>query len=496
MKGLDYQTLPRALKQKEYFEITRIPLLNCLIALRFVSNNQTIETNLSLLYQGLLEEVYKSKWRTLRPENRNFTLSDFFTVLEEIALTIWHKEEKIISLEEIQSLNIEIDDLDIITSFYFRKIDENTFEFTHKTFSEYLTAKAIVRGVREIFINRDSGSLQEVAALNEWRKISGFAPIGHDIYKFILDEIQNYDKEDVENWQSVFFDLLLLVINQFVPMDESGISNYPQMIQHVRNTEEGLLAIYSACFQYTAKRSSFDWKISERDNFSYFWKRINYTENNQKQRLTDQILSGLELNSCNLETLNFTEVKIHSLDLIGAKINNSNFKSATFINTNLRSAELEDCNLQGVTFADGSTLRESKFNRTNFSKTVISKGTDLTNAKFVKANCTKSVLCKTTLINTNFSESFLNGADLREADLTKAILEKANLSEAKLQGAKLTNTNFRYANLQKADFSDATFENTDFTGADLRGAKFTDIDTDNMILTDVIFKNPEPIDWG
>jgi len=90
----------------------------------------------------------------------------------------------------------------------------------------------------------------------------------------------------------------------------------------------------------------------------------------------------------------------------------------------------------------------------------------------------------------------INFSSLKNLSYDIVLIARKYISEAKLQGAKLTNTNFRYANLQKADFSDATFENTDFTGADLRGAKFTDIDTDNMILTDVIFKNPEPIDWG
>lgn len=509
IKGMDYKGLPEQLKHDQYFEITREPLLLCLIALRFVKNKEYIETNLSLLHKELFEHVYEKKWRSEGPKKEHFTLQEFFFILEKIALTIWQNEKKTISLSEIKDL--DINKIDVITSFYFRKIDSEKYEFIHKTFSEYLTAKAIINAVKNITNNRlknikdSSSGYSQQKALTEWLKISGSNTIGLGIYKFILDEIKINESSDVETWQKIFFELLLTVINKHIPMYSIGIEDFPQLLQQARNAEEGLLVIHSACFHRTGKRITHTWdkEIGDKEesynyNFSDFWQRIHSIYRKEKKALIHEIFAGLELNDCNLSMLNFSNTKLHTLELKHSAINNTNCQFASFINGNFLGAKFQDSNLHNATFTgDKTILRRCNFNRANFSKVTIGgKNIDLTGAQFIEANCTKSNFNKTILKNVDFSKSILCKANFIGAILDHTIFNTTNLSGVLFEGATLDGIEFINSDLRGTDFRGATLNNKiSFIDSDLRGIKFSEehIEFVSDTILRCILEDPEPL---
>jgi hypothetical protein len=84
------------------------------------------------------------------------------------------------------------------------------------------------------------------------------------------------------------------------------------------------------------------------------------------------------------------------------------------------------------------------------------------------------------LIQVEFSDTKLKGANFKGADLRGAVFHGADLSEANLQGVDFTDgigyiTNFDNADLTNANFTaamllKATFKGTNITGADFSGA--------------------------
>ncbi|WOF16460.1 pentapeptide repeat-containing protein [Methanoplanus sp. FWC-SCC4] len=90
---------------------------------------------------------------------------------------------------------------------------------------------------------------------------------------------------------------------------------------------------------------------------------------------------------------------------------------------------------------------------------------DYTNAYLQGADLAKINAYKTIFINANLREADLHGAKLTLADLTGANLKNADLIGAKLDYAILVN-----ADLEDADLSYADLRGADLTGADLRGA--------------------------
>ncbi|MFM7474844.1 MAG: NACHT domain-containing protein, partial [Microcystis aeruginosa] len=178
-KGKNYAQLPTELSGENLQEITAQPLLNYLIALTFERGEVQFsqETNLNNIYDNLLKAVYERGYEKNSPGHRaieGITEKDFVLILMEIALSCWHGNGRTTTVIEIKE-HCENNGLKnllknfqdsfqsdsqgsitrLLTAFYFRESgdlrgSEKTFEFTHKSFGEYLTARRIVDRVKQI----------------------------------------------------------------------------------------------------------------------------------------------------------------------------------------------------------------------------------------------------------------------------------------------------------------------------------------------------------
>lgn len=176
-KGKTYSGLPPELDNPNLLEITAQPLLNYLVALSLEGGKLKFSeaTNLNEIYGDLLEAVYergyeKQGHRVIEGIEKH----EFIGILEEIALACWHGVGRTTTVGEIETHcnNSGLGDIlkrfqdsfqedskacvtRLLTAFYFResggvRASEKTFEFTHKSFGEYLTARRIVQEVQLI----------------------------------------------------------------------------------------------------------------------------------------------------------------------------------------------------------------------------------------------------------------------------------------------------------------------------------------------------------
>ena len=238
-KGLPNKGLPEALSIDRLTAITREPLLNYLVALSYERKKISFseQTTLNEIYLDLLHAVHDRQWdHGCHAGSKNLEIDQFIRILEEISLAVWHGDGRTATVNQILSLcenNSLIQSLDafqegakngvfrLLMAFYFRQSEQlqegdKTFEFTHKSFGEYLIARRIVRSIKQIHgelmrhdEDTDSG-IDEREALKRWAKICGPTGVNNHVFKFLCDEIASYSDELI-GWQQTYVRLLVLL---------------------------------------------------------------------------------------------------------------------------------------------------------------------------------------------------------------------------------------------------------------------------------------------
>ncbi|MEN8906853.1 MAG: pentapeptide repeat-containing protein [Clostridiales bacterium] len=377
VNGKNYTKLPNLLDSDNLYEITSQPLLNYLVALSFERGkiNFSKKTLLNEVYKDLLEAVYERDYdsRRIHKSIKNFNFKDFTRILEEIAITSWHGNGRTSTVKDIENrirknnldklfkefkLEAEKGIMSLLTSFYFRKsydiYDNNeTFEFTHKSFGEYLTARRIVSNLKLIhnqFEKRQESydeGFDEKDCLIKWVKIFGVKEIDKELVKFISNELHlsfQYNINIAIRMQETIIKLINYFLRNGMPMDEINIydSFKVKNIQSI-NSEKSIIIILSIISNYTNKISNIKWVSNT--NFGEWLSRL------YGQRYGTNSFILKHLNNLNLENSILT-----MKDLVGANLKDSNLQGADLSGTNLTDSILIGTNLKNAILTD-SELR-------------------------------------------------------------------------------------------------------------------------------------------
>ncbi|MCZ8248375.1 pentapeptide repeat-containing protein [Microcystis sp. LE19-195.1E] len=462
-KGKNYAQLPPELSGKNLQEITAQPLLNYLIALTFERGEVQFsqETNLNNIYDNLLKAVYERGYEKNSPGHRaieGITEKDFVLILMEIALSCWHGNGRTTTVIEIKE-HCENNGLKnllknfqdsfqsdskgsitrLLTAFYFRESgdlrgSEKTFEFTHKSFGEYLTARRIVDRVKQIhkkLQNRekdhDYDYNPDKKALIAWATLCGPTAIDEYLFSFIVNQIQLQSPDEVKQWQKTLGDLIEYLLDKGMPMENlTNRPNFQEEMRQARNAEEALLAVFNACGRVTEEIFPIQWPSPEA--FGNWLARLQGQRIDYKPMFVLDCLSFLDLQNCLLICR----------DLYRANLQRANFAGANLAGANLVWAILEGANLEGANLY----------------------GANLYGAFLEEANLERANLVGANLERANLEGANLEGAFLEWAFLEGAYLEGANLERANLKGAFLEGANLEGANLNGANFKDANVKGT------------------------------------
>ena len=438
VNGNKYFSIPDELKLKSLVEITSQPLLNYLVALSYVrSKNPNTKdkivfseaTNLNAIYQDLLKSVYERGWDTMQhPSLKGVKEKDFVRILEEIALAAWHGNGRTTTVREIEEhchigglknlLEIfaeraESGVTSLLTAFYFRQSGysregDKTFEFTHKSFGEYLTARRIVRALKKINkeLHKREEDLDEgwdaKQALTRWINICGMSAIDEYLFDFIFQEIVLQDKEIVKQWQQTLCNLISYMLRQGMPMEKiAPRPSYQEECRQSRNAEEALLAVLSGCARHTEEISEIQWQSEY--SFAKWLSRLHNQIEDDSQIIVNQCLSWLSLERANLERANLSEAVLLGANLEQANLRDANLSDVILLGANLEQANLRDANLDQAILG-GANLRG--------------------------ANLDGAILYKIDLDGANLDQAILGGANLDGEILFEAILDGANLDGA------------------------------------------------------------------
>nr|WP_228024757.1 pentapeptide repeat-containing protein [cf. Phormidesmis sp. LEGE 11477] len=474
----NYPVMPDELQVESLFEITAQPLLNYLVAQSYVSGRLTLpeESNLNTLYADLLNDVYERGYEGSNRRHRAIAVMSkehFVRVLEEIALAAWHGDGRTTTVEEIEAhcersglkrlLNdfeegAEVGVTRMLAAFYFRqggrRSEEKAFEFTHKSFREYLSARRIVRAMDRIQreLERREEDMEagwdERDSLHHWAEVCG--PTRMDIYllDFLRNEVALCPLEQVAKWQRTSSNLIGVMLRQGMPMEKvEPTLKFHEANRRAVNAEEALLAALSACSWTTEAISTVEWPSPE--SFGGWIARL------QAQRIDEENVVSLYC----LERLELASLVLIARDFFGANLSGANLSRADLSSANLVGADLSKADLNGADLSGAALIRA------NLIRAALS-GANLSGANLSSAN----------LVGADLSKADLNGADLSGANLIRAALSGANLSGANLISADLSRANLSGANLSRSDLSGANLSRADLNGSDLSAVNLSKAD--------------------
>ncbi len=438
VSGKKFDGLPDELRSEDLIPVTAEPLLNYLVALVHEpgQTSAALSGNRNAIYSYLLEKVHARVWeKEDHPGTKGLTLDEFKWILEEIAVSAWHGQGRSTTVDAVRKRceacrltgvlteyegEAERGLLRLLTAFYLRKAEhghptEATFEFTHKSFGEYLTACGIVRALEamhEEFVRcavPPYRGWDERTALKEWALLCGPTAMDLDLLTFILDELRLRDVQSVNAWKETVAHLIEYMLHNGMPMElVEHCTTYQEECIQARNAEEGLLAGLSACVEASTRfhpgthgpqgESRPEIKWPSKASFGIWLHRLQGQEGHSEGSapVAVKCLGSLDLSGAVLKFQDLGWANLSGADLSGANLWNANLEGAYLSWANLTGANLTYVNLTGACLTEAGLT-----------------GADLTRGK-------------------------LMGANLWGADLTRANLTKANLTKANLKGADLT----------------------------------------------------------
>jgi hypothetical protein len=460
-RGKNYSGMPEELAREDFVEITSQPLLNYLVALSFDRNvlNLAEESNLNRIYEDLLKAVYERKWaKNPHPATVNVEEDDFIRVLEEVAIAAWHGDGRKTTVREIEAhceasgLKDLLDALQegaskgvtrLLMAFYFRQAGsrtsgDRTFEFTHKSFGEYLTARRIVDVVRQLHSELQrrpklgGGSFNEQLALEHWIRLCGQVALDEYVFNFIKNEMILQDAELVAGWQETLIRLINYMLLNGMPMERMNPRpSYQEEARQARNAEETLLAALNACAKLTGKISKITWPSYTA--FGEWISRLQPQRSGGRNVLAMSCLSYLDLQESVLHMQDFYSADLSYSNLCRASLGYAIFQDATLIGTNFSEADIHETDFRDV------NAREA-----NFESSMLFYVT-LQNANLPMANFA-DIIDR----GSNFESANLGGANFEKAHLDESSFKKANLEGANFADANLTGANFEKAHLKGA----------------------------------------------
>jgi hypothetical protein len=441
---------PHSLSDERLEGLTAEPLLCYLLALSgyLEKNSKLAADNRNRVYEQLLHDVWERAWGGGRAGPGNdLSKEEFDKLFEAMALAAWHGGDARVATEErfekaIKLLNVEKEFAafknqsgenlsNLAVNFYLKRpdIQSRGFEFTHKSFGEYLIARALIRSA--VSVGKLSWDRIDIA-MGDWLGIVADGYLSFELLEFLIDEARLLDHTIASETLRALERMMDYVIENGLPAHELRCESWREAETRHRNSETLLMSLLhsmSNAVSYKdekAARIKIDW--SGQDNsLGRLLDRLRYSSDIEGPIYYFGNV-GLRLFS-NIEAPNaILSIK----ELNGSKFNGANLESSRLFGAHLVMADMSGSNLNG---ADCRHVFGAFCNFENADmKGVSFENSDLSNARFIGANLEMAIF---------------DDANLEDADFSNA-----NLKGAKFHNAIIADTHFDGANMEDVEFDD------------------------------------------
>lgn len=510
-KGKGYTGLPTELSANNLKPITAQPLLNYLIALSYEGQRIDFsqEPNLNTVYDDLLDSVYDRRYEQsgIHKTIEAIDKERFIGVLEAIAIACWHGNGRTATVAEIEKQcdacglketlhqfqqgeqNAKSSVTRLLAAFYFRESNdlrgnENTFEFTHKSFGEYLTARRLVLELQllhEELTEKECNfrkGIDKPEALKRWASICGATVIDEYLFQFILDEVKLKKIDDVRNWQKMLCTLIECMLEGGMPMESLGLGSFSEMNRQAINAELAFLRVLSTCGQATQELSNINW---QNPRAFYTWiSRLH----SRYDGLNMIEVSWMNLRGCDLSFANLSFINFFFVDLCGTNLAQSHLYGTEFLDSNLKdvylgSANISNANISNSNFVnanlncaninDGTYIESS-----NFTGAILN-GSNLSDIQIEFSSFIEADLNNTNICNTNIEDSGFIKANLSNANISYTNIITSDFKETYLSNANISNTNIDYSDFENTCFDQTIFSNTNISNSNIQQESFSNV---------------------
>ncbi len=279
--------------------------------------------------------------------------------------------------------------LGLMVAFYFQRSgfegQEEAFEFTHKSFGEYLTARSIARRLGEIIedLEVDRKTTRRKydipQALADWARLCGPRKIDWDLLIFIRNEISTIEPDVCRARQAELGGWIGHVIESGMPMEQiDRLKTFGEQNRQSVNAETALLVMLDSCARVTGEPSPVEWPT--RHSAANWLARILPHEevyglgygnplvpvpssvvkaSLRSLPLQGLDLSGADLSGADLSGADLSGADLRRADLSVADLSGADLSSADLSGAHLRSADLSVADLSGAHLRGARNLAEA-----------------------------------------------------------------------------------------------------------------------------------------
>ncbi len=457
---------PQALSINALDELTSEPLLFYLLTISGFAHEKAGKAaeNRNAVYAEIFKQVYERDARRAKKEQDRplgTSETDFFWLMECFGLATWHGGGRSGSEDAFNETREEYlpvpvakkfrsEDAARVSSvamqFYTRSDleDGQGFEFVHKSFGEYMVARALLSAA-----NRFSENLNEQEFAAKWLKLTGNAAIDIWIINFLRNQARFLDTEKACEIKDRLTEIMNWVIRHGMPAHKLELGSWNAADQWQRQATVALLAVLNALSRAIEER--LEQKDDPTCDTAYVPKiNLRWPSPDAPKRF--------------LETIRCTALPHGVPGRLLEWLNLSN---------------LEDSR------GDFEATRRTDLGFVSLP------GTALRNADLRGANLRRGYLPFASLIGANLLGANLQGADLQHANLLGADLQDADLRGAELRGANLQGTDLQGASLLSANTSSVDFSRSLLVSADLTHALSLEQDQINSAFGDGSTRLPD-----
>lgn len=370
--------MPQNLQAGELNEVTAQPLLNYLVALSYRRGITLDEsTNINSVYEDLLKAVYDRAWaRNSHPSVKDVPYDSFVRLLEEVALSVWHGAGRTTTLAEVEAhcqqskvgallpsfqSGVSSGVSSLLLAFYFRQKGRRddgskTFEFTHKTFAEYLISLRVVRLIK-LICNQMSAhdsdpdiGIDDQDALYRWLSVCGQAPLNEYLLEFIRREFVLLLPSNVNSIQKSLSLMLEAALRAGWPIQRMQKLSFLEQQSYVRNAEETLLACLNASALSTREISLIRWP--EETSAGELISRIQGQRKGPSNKPVMNCLSYVNYDGQCLDMADLYRAQMDHCSFVGANLHYTIFMNANLVRSNFAGAKLEGANLSSANLTE------------------------------------------------------------------------------------------------------------------------------------------------
>lgn len=441
--------VPEAITNSALSDLNVEPLLLHLLILSDYCGPRWKEAaeNRNLVYRDILGQIHQRNVKEKKPGQR-LKEDEFFLLMECLGLAAWRgnlrtgTEPTYLAVREIHARvmqktgQFDHADMDsMVLQTHARKVDgvEPGFEFIHKSFGEYLAARALVtlaqRTMRRLQ-NREDPVGEHVVA-TEWVDLIDASELTPEILRFVRDEVRQISNPtDLSKLRSSIQDLLAWTIKNGLPAKGESF----RIIETIQRCAETALLAVGASVSLLLKQAD-----PKEDTLKFGWGRVD---------------AHLMLNRLGAAHGTCITGALTALDFSDSILPVSTLSNADMRFINLRRAHLD----------------QSHFNGTNF------QGAELHQASLVlvrafDANFSRADLSEADLMGAKLHQADFVGANLQMTDLRAAHLQRVAFKDARLEGAKLGSSKLEHSNFEGADLNDCEFDMASAISVDFSGSR-------------------------